>query len=962
MTKNKIFLLLRFLSILILLMLTLLFMLDRFASKDATIPAKIIQEFPVEYEDHRQWVIKWHEGYEPPESNEFEVLHLDRERRLGLILLQEDIEVREWYIEWMLREDIDYLEPDHALKIGTGTETKVDLSEEFFRSFQTYLDQIQAPKAWELVKENNEIVIAILDTGIDLEHPDLQDNLVPGINLIDSSLPPDDDHGHGTQLAGVVGGTGNELGITGLLWSTNIMPVKVLPEEGEGSPFIVSQGIYQAIDRGASIILLSLGSPIFSQTLQEAVLYAEEQGVLIVAATGNEGGRVNYPAAFPTVLAVGAVNLSDEPVLYSNAGPEVHVVAPGTVYTTTLDGGYLYTTGTSLSAAQVAGMAGLILKRYPDLKPYQLRNHIVYTAVDVHEKGWDPRTGHGRINVWKAVSTPPVADIYESNNSIAQAAPFPIESMLSAQLKDQEDVDWYHIELPYDGIITLQVDLERKLKRGMDIIFFSSEDEDNNKYSYTVLDSRSIRVPVKKGSSYMKVRFHEDEQDRRSLNYHIVSSFTIYADKQEPNSTKEHAYPLKGDGSQLVGTFHRDNVQDWYYIDIPQQGELDIHVSVDTLRLDPVLYFERPDGSSIRVDDGSVATNQEERLITDVEQGRYYIRLHHYYDNKVNGEYFLRVTYRPYFEDQYEPNDTLDQAVRLYFSQALQASIQTLVDEDWFRVRVLEERFINFQAYHLPSNVGLNMELYNEDKELVALKVQKRNEDEIRIGEKLKPGTYYIRITAGKAFPFDSYHLRASQQEVTGGYRDMPQALLQSSLEQMTESGVFKGLGEYLAQPNEPVSREVVAQTLLRLYAMDKSRKIHFNDFAYRHWTYEPLYRILGAGVTNDVESGTFALSKSLSRAEAAIIFDRFIQLDPYFRSKHYSLPPYSDIDFKHWSHFSIMRLAQMGVMTGDEKGRFYPNAPLTRGEFVSIIQRIEEQRYDYSIFNQEDVGDVKKE
>ena len=139
-------------------------------------------------------------------------------------------------------------------------------------------------------RENSDIIIAILDTGVDLEHPDLKDNLVPGINLIDRSKPPQDDNGHGTQVAGVLGAKGNNnQGVAGILWSSKIMPVKVLDKEGEGTPFRVAQGIYQSIEKGASIVLLSLGDPVFSQTLLDAVEKAEQEGVLVIAATGNEG-------------------------------------------------------------------------------------------------------------------------------------------------------------------------------------------------------------------------------------------------------------------------------------------------------------------------------------------------------------------------------------------------------------------------------------------------------------------------------------------------------------------------------------------------------------------------------------------------------------------------------------------------------------------------------------------------
>ncbi|GAA0367964.1 S8 family serine peptidase [Bacillus horti] len=940
--KSKLFFILRSLLLLLLIMVVLVTFLTIFSKPDVPVSEAPLLEVPTEFEEHSHWIVKWLEDFEQPSMDQMEILHIDHERRLALIRLYEDVDVLAWYMEWVHMEEIEYLEPDYTMTIDS-----VSLSNDPHRSLQTYLAQIEAYAGWELVRANRDITIAILDTGVDTSHPDLKENLVPGINLVDPLLPPEDDHGHGTQLAGVIGAVGNnEEGVAGLLWSTNIMPIKVLPAEGEGSPFLVSQGIYQAVDRGASVVLMSLGSPVYSKTLEDAVLYAEENGVLLVAATGNEGGRVNYPAAFPTVLAVGAVNAADAPAPYSNSGPEIHIVAPGTVYTTGLAGEYRLATGTSLSAAQVAGLAGLVLKRHPEFTPAQLRNHLLYTSEDVHEPGWDVQTGHGRINVWKALTTPPATDIYEPNNSMVQAAPFPIESMISAQLADEEDIDWFKIDSPYQGVLTLSVELSEPREEGLELIYFSNREQDQT-FRYHVNHSREIRLMVDSGVSHIKLRFHEDEPHTRPISYSMTSSFTIYADQQEPNNTKEQAFPLEGNGEVLTGTFHRDNMRDWYYIDVPQKGELDIHVSVDTLRLDPVLYLERPDGTSVRVDEGNVSNGQEERLVTDVERGRYYLRLHHYYDNKVNGEYYLRTTYRPYFEDENEPNNSPVQATRLLLSQIIEATIHTRTDEDWYRVRVRDQnQYVTIRAYGIPSFVSLSIRLYDENEELITVKTQHGNEKEIHIGRRLQPGIYYIQVNARQAFPFESYRLQASQSTIIGGYRDIRRFWAQDSIVLVSQQGYFEGVGDYLFHPADPVTRAAVAQVLQRMYSFDANAEAEgdaFEDVGQEHWASEAIAQMSESNVMDGYSDGTFAPSRSITRAEVVTIFEQLILRQMNVEPTTQRTITYRDLSSNHFAYGSIMRLSRLGVITGYADYTFKPNQVMTRAEFARFVEKVVE-------------------
>ena len=152
-------------------------------------------------------------------------------------------------------------------------------------------------------------MVAVVDTGVDLGHPDLVGNLVDGVNLLQPSKKPNDDNGHGTNVAGFIAAViNNDKGIAGIAPNAKIMPIKALEADGTGGEAKLGEGIKYAVDHGAKIVVLSLGLNKYSDYLAGIVQYAEDHNVLLVAAVGNESTSVKYPAAYPTVLAVGGVS------------------------------------------------------------------------------------------------------------------------------------------------------------------------------------------------------------------------------------------------------------------------------------------------------------------------------------------------------------------------------------------------------------------------------------------------------------------------------------------------------------------------------------------------------------------------------------------------------------------------------------------------------------------------------
>lgn len=321
--------------------------------------------------------------------------------------------------ELAARSDVLYAEPDY---LYYATETTPN--DPLYGRYQWNLPHIRATVGWDRTTGSPNIVIGIVDTGVDLGHPDLAAKIVGGIDTVNNDFTAQDDQGHGTHVASIAAAQGNNgTGMAGVDWNARIMPVKVLNAAGNGSSSQVAAGITWAVDNGVDILNLSLSSRNQASIVENAIQYAYAQGVLVIAAAGNsyaEGNPTNYPAAYNHVIAVAAVNDTDGHASYSSSGTYVDVSAPGGDPSSSSDTderhwipgaywrgagfSYAWLSGTSQAAPHVAGLAGLLLALDPSLTPDELTQIITSQTVDVQSPGWDPFSGYGRIDIAAALA------------------------------------------------------------------------------------------------------------------------------------------------------------------------------------------------------------------------------------------------------------------------------------------------------------------------------------------------------------------------------------------------------------------------------------------------------------------------------------------------------------------------------------------------------------------------------
>jgi thermitase len=350
----------------------------------------------------KQLLIKFKEG---TTADEMHTLH--KKAKCNVAETYEDLG---WYriesrkkMQRMLKHYKDHVFIEHA-EPNYYLQASFTPNDPFF-PYQYNLPKINAPAAWDISQSNSSVKIAIIDTGVQLNHPELASKLLPGYDYVDYDNIPEDGNGHGTHVAGIAASiTNNGVGIAGVAPLASIVPLRVLDNNGQGTTGNVGNGLVYAANNGIQVVNLSLGGPTGEAFLQAAVQYAWDRGAVIIAAAGND--NTSYPivpASYPNVIAVASTNPSDLKSNFSNYGSWVDMAAPGdNILSTYLGGSYAYLSGTSMAAPHVAGVAALLAAR--GKTNAQIRDALCFASDPVSGSGvyWT----YGRLNAYQSLQVP----------------------------------------------------------------------------------------------------------------------------------------------------------------------------------------------------------------------------------------------------------------------------------------------------------------------------------------------------------------------------------------------------------------------------------------------------------------------------------------------------------------------------------------------------------------------------
>lgn len=663
------------------------------------------------------------------------------------------------------------------------------------------LNKINAQNIWNTVKPpkgNSGLTVAVLDTGVDIKHPDLQNRLVPGTNTVEPLKSTRDSDGHGTHIAGIISAaTNNMLGVAGIAGAApvKIMPVKVF--DGDiGSDVSISNGIIWAADHGAKVINMSFGSYSKSYLLDHAIDYAYDKGVVMVAAAGNWASEeISYPAAISKVIAVSALDKNDKLADFSSYGPLIDVSAPGDeIYSTFWDkykgSTYAEMSGTSMASPMVAGLAALLRLKNPALTNDQVRQIMEVSATDLGDPGWDIKYGHGKINVEKALSVS-LANFDDGNNNLFKAVPIKSGDAVKEKIDIGSDEDWYQITVPDKGHLQINVLPAGKVSPGLEVYdsmgkmlaAFNTGGATNSIENFEPVSFKVAEVvhglvtDLNGGEYYIKVfgNHFRWSDENYTLTAQVINPNDLVKDVNEPNDSYSDAKSLSL-GVKKSGAILQQGDIDYFKVPLSKRAykiQIDTPAGLDLAAVveSEANYNEETYESwfSQTINQGGIGED-EEGIIVIPEGGNYLINIYETSGAAYNGSYTLTISGYNINKDVYEPNETWKSSYKFKIGDKITANLDREKDADWYQLEVQETGILKMEFQH-PQNTWCDIELYkapsydSADQNPVlyqngAMGYGGFNDyfsDKVTKQFKVFPGTFYIKINSPDSIVSSEY-------------------------------------------------------------------------------------------------------------------------------------------------------------------------------------------------------------
>lgn len=808
---------------------------------------------------------------------------------------------------------------------------------------QWYLDRINMQESWDVSRGSSNVTIAVLDSGVNANHPDLQGRVLSGYDFVNNDNNPTDDNGHGTHIAGLIAANSDQIGMAGVDHNAKILPVKVMNEYGQGSLYDILDGIYYAIDNGADIINMSYGVYERSTIEADALWEAYDKGITLIAAAGNDNtNQWSYPASYVPVISVGAIGKDNTKANFSNYGSWIDITAPGTdMFSTNYSGGYKSGNGTSYSAPLISGLAALVKAQHPQWSPDKIEWALEAGAQSGNGSEWTYYDGFGIANAYQSLVTG-LPYLLDDASDVRDNA----EKLSSGDISNEKinlpmDMDWHNFTIEQSSTVTINLS---NVPSNLDLVAVLHKYNGDTLLMNEAIDasgmggSEQYTIEADPGEYYIQVYDYYNHWSEKPYNLEVgVESNPIDEEtaelfvEKEPNGSKQSAnsMPFGMIGGGYFGWYEDF---DTYEIDLPYNGNVVITTATDSYAYlnTPVALFGPSDtdyfydyDSLYQDDDGSMKYVYE--VFNNVMAGTHYVVL-------ANADRYADTS-NPYLFDVSYVDVTGEVAIP-------EASVPSGTYHNPFAV-VMTAQDNHQIKYTLDGTTpsidhGINYQSpieINEDTTLKAVSIYNGVLSNIVTRE-------YIVEQNSVSKPLSSHESGTYEQSIDVELTSNDEDTIIMYTSDGTEPGVNHGMlykspiqiAENMTVKAVAIKGRTISDIASFNYRFEPVNNVIFPD-AEGVWAEDEINYLSGKDLIKGYPNGNFGVTDNIDRASASAIIARELDLS-------LEKGDFNDVPDSNWASDFIGAAANAGIITGYTDGSFEPRDPLSRSEMAAILVR----------------------